>query len=844
MLNRLCAAPRCQFMLMWIIVIALLGCAEIAHAQGTMGMLPGPISTVELDGYAQRLRASPQQRRAMDAIHDHYKNEFRALRETEIAEFLKTMRQMDEGDLMPQRKRLEEFMRQMDVLIRKISTLDNRLFDEIQPVLTEEQLAMMPRVRLARQRNRYDKMQVVWMGGERPVDISEIVAGMDFSDADRAVASDLLGPYESRLTADMEKMYQGSTKTITGVYDALAGLGFDEQMMQDPDQMEKVGEAMQTVWMDLMSKNIEQVRGVAELNDRTMRSIAAAVSPDVSRDFRNRYYRRAYPEAAYAMFMHDYVFAPALRRDDLTPQQREALTVVRDDMLRKLDSVLERAVANAQQWRNDVNPFTYDQTRAEAYQKKMVDLRAESDRIRDEANAALLAALGEELLDKIGRIKYSHHEPDSEEAEIAMGGDIADFDLDDDEADAMFDDEDDDIDAGYAHGFDQFVPPAISPAEFAEMAQILELSDEQQIVARDLHQRYVQAFEAKSQREFAELQKIVNAMWVWDEQTNTSRGPTELTVTTAYRLRGEAMEAVRRSDNEFFTEIEIAVLTPEQIERLPRVRLTRDRTVYNRGATHWGVPEASMDVSRLVRRQRGLFNADQWAPIDEELFRYEKAVVPMFQKRFERTMDVQKAQELWQAEAARLRAAGDESAMRTAGMRYGEIMREPQRALAEVALELSAFNRQSMARIAALAEGEAGHTLRAAYNRAAHPAVYSDGGSMDKPLRLARALPDLTPEQSRQLSDLAAQYHPAYAAVCERMIEANAGTGYAQMWASPDESNAEDWQKHEESLAKLRFDRSELNARAAGSLRAILNEDQLKRIGGLPKISTPGEFDF
>src|SRR5688572_3305899 len=70
---------------------ALLGGSRAA-AQGTFGMLPDPIGTVELMKYADRLNLSAQQRSAFQSMHDQYKQEFRTLRDGEIADFLKQTR--------------------------------------------------------------------------------------------------------------------------------------------------------------------------------------------------------------------------------------------------------------------------------------------------------------------------------------------------------------------------------------------------------------------------------------------------------------------------------------------------------------------------------------------------------------------------------------------------------------------------------------------------------------------------------------------------------------------------------------------------------------------------------
>src|SRR5688500_14558642 len=125
------------------VITALLGFARGAIAQGTSGILPNPITTHELKGYADRLKLSDQQRQAAEAIHDQYKQEFRALRQGEIATFLKEMRSL-QGNVMPKRDVMETFMKKMDLLNGRVATLDSRMFDQMQTILTDEQMAMMP----------------------------------------------------------------------------------------------------------------------------------------------------------------------------------------------------------------------------------------------------------------------------------------------------------------------------------------------------------------------------------------------------------------------------------------------------------------------------------------------------------------------------------------------------------------------------------------------------------------------------------------------------------------------------------------------------------------------------
>lgn len=815
------------------IVLALLLTALLApraSAQGTMGMLPGPISTRELDGYAKRLALSPQQRRSLDALHDQYKQEFRALREGEIAQFLKEMREMD-GGVMPKRKAIEDFLGKMDALSRKIAGLDNRFLDQLQTSLTEEQLNMMPRVRMARQRGRMDNMQMIWMGGQRPSDVSEIAYALDLSAPDRAAADPFLAQYEARLTSEMEKMYDNTHKMILGMYDALEKLGISEDAAQDPAQAEKIGQAMQQVWMDLMAKGQEQMAEMTTLGDQAERNITAAISPDAARSFRNQYFRQIYPEAAFALYPNDYVFAPALKRDDLTPEQREAVTAARDDMQRKLDAILDQVIAGIKEWRKSMSPFDYDQEKAEQYQKHQNELRVKADAARTDANAALEAALGKDLLDRVGRLKSSAEEP-QDGMIVSGGGGMVTTSQTIEFAEGENNDETD-----FAWGADQFLPPGISETELAELSERLTLSEEQRTLVRDLHQRYTEAFQQLNETDLAKLQKAVAAMWQYDEQTQTSRGPTADSINETYRLRTIALESINKTDASFFDELELAVLTPEQVSALPRARQARERVVYNRGGYMWGSDsnEGAIDLARLIMRLRTLIPADQRAAVDELMAKYEQDLLPLFKKRYAKSLEAQKVQELWSAEMTRSQAEGDGNAV-AMGMKYQQMMKEPQTGLAEANEAVGVLNRETISALVAMLPSDAANELRANYNRRAFPSVYNDTGAVSRHIDRARSLHDLNQEQTQQLGELAMNYLPAYAALCDELVKSSEGGNRNPYMATVDADNIEDWQKREEALSKLRFDRSELNARAASELRTILSEDQLKAIGGLPVV--------
>ena len=94
--------------------------------------------------------------------------------------------------------------------------------------------------------------------------------------------------------------------------------------------------------------------------------------------------------------------------------------------------------------------------------------------------------------------------------------------------------------------------------------------------------------------------------------------------------------------------------------------------------------------------------------------------------------------------------------------------------------------------------------------------------------------------QREGVSDLAVSYRPRYEELSRAMIEA-IGPG-AVLLIGIDTDALRAWQEHQQKVAKLRFDRNELNASAIARLRELLSPEQIQRIGGLPE--PLGEEDF
>jgi hypothetical protein len=815
------------------LLLGLLSSAQPAAAQGTMGLLPGPITTSELDGYSDRLALSPQQRRAVENLHDQYKKEFRSLREGEIAAFIKQMEEMEgSASGMPTRKQVESFLKRMQDLNRRIAAIDNALFDQFPTLLTEEQVSMLQRVKQARQRARLSGQRMLWMIGQAPPDLSQIVFDLELSAGDRAAAEPVLAPYESRLTADFTRLSDESTRAISEMFEGMEKMGITDETMQDPEQAEKVGEAMQTLMQDMAARSMEIASQVIDLNQRTFRSLVGALPEEPARKLKQAYYTRAFPETAFAVSTGDGVFEKALSLPDLTEDQRAGILATRETLRKSLDAVCEEMVADVIEWRKRSTPFSYDEQAAQDYNKKQQEYYARADKARSDGNESLKTLLGDHA-QQIGDLRTAQDDAADAAgmivAQTLEGGVVAEA-ANPAEVDPYGDD--------FAWGNDQFLPPPISERDLTEYADRLSLNEDQRTLLKDLHQRYTEAWQKNINDKTTALQTAASSLWRWDDTAQQSFAPKEDQINDIYKMRVSVLEDVIAADAAFFDELGLTLIdpaNPQHTAALQRVRLSRQRSTYNRGSwSYTPASESGIDLSRLLLREKRKIAADSFAAVDAEVFKWEQAAVPLMRERYLRSMEAQKVQEIWSAEMTR--ASQEGSNAMALSMKYQEMMRAPQKALSDANVALADHTRASIAAILAALPAADANRVRRNYNLRAFPNVFSDGGALEQTFERALALHDLTDDQRRRLSDLAAEYHPAYAGFCEQMVEASKGMERDNWMAMSDPETATDWRKRQETMARLTFDRSELNARSAGRIKDILTLDQLKSIGGLPKV--------
>lgn len=826
--------------LILIALASLLVIAGSAGGQGTDDALPKPITTGEIVRYMELLNLSDQQQLAVTSMHDDYRRSYRALYDNEIEQFLEEMRSMT-GFSVPSRDELEDISRGVRTLEGRVRSLDARLFDQMQAILTDEQLAIMPRVRLARQRHTYNQQQhlQMWTMGTPLVDLSAIMHELELPEADHAAIDPLVARYESNVTSRLGSLHDSATSLWMDLYDAIEAAGFNLDEMQDfenadPEEMQKMMQAMQQIFMELTAKGRKEVNRIRALNRDTLQSFRGLIPDESYRRIRNAYYSRAYPHIA-AMTQSMPVGTTLLAElNDITEQQRQAAADAVRTALIELDAVVQDAIDKIDHFRSTFNFMDFDQEAFQRHNEQLNELQQKAGEIAQQLQRRLTEILTAEQVQQ-----YLAHS--AELARKAAGN--TDAMLITEPRSEVQADESAEQDYVYvSNSPDSLLPDGINSRDLTTYHELLDSTEDQQTIIAELHADYIEAIETL---EAGPIQQVVEAqskLWRWnqDDESPQDMRPAEQRVDEILSLRRQAMQAIEAADREFFDQISMLLSDESRIERLQRVRQLRARQRCNvLGAQMIGYGgnttsrEAQIDVVEFLLRQ----NADRQllTAVELVLIEYGAVVHPLAQRRYESALQSQRAQDLWSLRWQELQRDEGTAAAQTKLMReYQDTIGKASTELAEIQSQLAAINADTIDRVLASLPDETARRILRAYRRAAFPDVFRDAGSVEKYLDNALALDSISPDQRNSLIDLQAEYIPSYDELCMTMLNLS-----RRAPASRFTGDSEGWRKYQEfndRMQKLNFERRELNSRALLRLRQILTAEQMEAMGGLPEV--------
>ncbi len=809
--------------------------ASRASAQGTSGTLPNPISSGQLMQYADRLDLSRQQRGALESMHDEYKRDFRLLREGEIAAFLEKQQSMQGG--IPTRDAVEKLLDELDKVQTKIKVLDNRLFDRALPILSERQQVQIPRIRLARERDRYEVLQAQATFGRGQVDLSELVQELELSPDAFARADSIISGYERQVTSLMRKQNKALTHMQLNIVEALEERGYvdisQEEIMSDPELVQKIVSDIQAVYAELNVDLAKINADISELSKQTFRKVKAVIPDEQAMSLRDSYYLQAFQELAGIVTVGQRLrMTRAMTLDGLTDGEKEIIAAAAGEASRKTDQLLEEGVGVAEGFWTGFSPFELNQERVADYRSDISRLNTDAQAIQTETIAQLEAHLGKEKLAWVRERTAEIAASEAAEADAAGSAVGSGNTEDDDEQEDEF-----------LYSGDQFLPSRISKRDLTRFVERLHLSDDETEVLTVAYEDYLELYQS-----LPEVQELIEAnrtLWDFDPESGTSTPPTKEMISRAYALRRQAIEAIRTTDEAFFENVR----TIAESERYPLVdRLQRNRLRRVYAGTAGGQytlgrdnsAEASTDIGNIIFAQK--LSEEEMERLDTVLADYELAAIDAFRQRLEAQLDLQELSDTWAAEIQEA-SSMDIAAVIELQQRYRETMVEPTARVSRTDEAIIALNRATLGRIDAILGSTEARTIRQKYSRRAFPTVYDDPASVDKHLKAARDIEDLTADQRQQLDELAAEYRPQYAELSVKMAELIGKMGRANV-VGFDTEQFKQWQSKQQKLAKHRYDRNELNARAISRLKTVLTEEQIQRIGGLPEPQEDEGFSF
>ena len=123
----------CRFTLLMLLTLMPAG---LASAQWP-GLLPEPVSSADLLGYAERLEFSQAQWPAIEALHDEYKLRYQAYRDGPAADLMQNLMGIQQSQSLDA---MRDLIKDMQTMRTTVAQHDRRFFDGLMELLSESQI--------------------------------------------------------------------------------------------------------------------------------------------------------------------------------------------------------------------------------------------------------------------------------------------------------------------------------------------------------------------------------------------------------------------------------------------------------------------------------------------------------------------------------------------------------------------------------------------------------------------------------------------------------------------------------------------------------------------------------
>ncbi len=755
-----------------------------------------PISSSELDRYAEQLGLSRAQHQSLAAAHQDSLREFRERFDPQVERYLALRREVGEVPFnVAPRETFSAFVTLHRTLAASVRAIDEKLLRSIEATLTAEQQAELGRVIDARRRAVIVEGPFVrdWLrrdvleAGE-VADLPSLIDELALPAEVRSAIDDTLRRAEGELTRLLIELER---KSIT-IWEAWRR-DVDARGYHPDLEIDARFAIMAPAWEAAASEGVSTMRRLRVATRRAADEIIRTLPEPHAGGFHTQFYSRSY---RLAMSFGDELRRrmDAARELELNDEKAAELAALADSfaahdrrIVARLANRIDEAVAGA------VPRISGDGSALKADLERM----AEDRRSVDER---MLAALAEML----GPVRFERTAP----ASVMPGaGDLAA---------RLSEKHRDSLDP------DLHVPGPISRETMRRFAEALDLCESQRDALESLHKDYRRAFLAVRQGPIEEMITIYTGFAPLDDGSGMHGWTPAENDHRKYELRTQALDRIRELDEHLFRDVAIAVQREESANETWRLRLARahdylrphpirdrSRTAYTEHRVDLlallGQAELADDelaVAASVLRER----SDELIRLSETLHRASVEASYRYGLSVARDRDQQESASL----AARWREQ-EEARM------HGRL------ALAAVCREVRDELIEHLP--------HAGDRLKRAYDRLAHPNLLIDESSLHAALDAAFSLERLTAEKRAALVEIKLAYRGEYERVTARMVELVSGSPYAGLARGLSQAAREDAAVRRERIDHLLQERANLAGEALVQLRQTLTAEQLAAIG-------------
>jgi hypothetical protein len=369
--------------------------------------IPDTIGRADFQRYQRRLTLSEAQSAILFQLYDRYRTADREYRWEKVAPLFDRAADVaktnDVAINLQTAAKAVELLRSRDAVVDQLTKLENALFNDLKPMLSEYQQGRLEFVKMDRQRAR-SRTVPCWYAGAR-YDLSNMV--MDWREEEALNFNDqnllaVLDDYDRAAT----RLWRDHSKTLQDWNAEELILSATAMSAKSSDIDEKY--YRRRIEMNARISKID--RRIHDLNATTLRTLEAVLPIPVLAELREAFETKAYPPVFPSPYVVDPIIDTVERISDLSELQRNAVTEIVGHYRTGVESITD-AMKNTYLARIDHYNIdrAYKEDELNAYMADMTALQSQRRENAEKTVDALMTLLTPDQSNSVQKMVASFH---------------------------------------------------------------------------------------------------------------------------------------------------------------------------------------------------------------------------------------------------------------------------------------------------------------------------------------------------------------------------------------------------------------------------------------------------